>query len=223
MNETTFINRCSFCGKQQDQVERLFFAPPVERAAVAPITTVLTAARSWSRKLLPMGKSLRLVEGGFPAEKKHYQVTNTLVDRGGTSVKRMNPLVTVEAISLLKTSSAGGSLSSSAEAKSRDGGNVSCFPTLPPFPRNGLLSSFMALNSATFAILSDISSDILPPPFPPFPMRSQPLLLMWYLIVYTGFLWGPFGPVLRGWARNASKESSKSSQSWPNFIPSNSF
>jgi hypothetical protein len=114
MNETIFTNRCSFCGKRQDQVERLIFAPPVERAAVAPITTVLTAARSWSRKLLPMGKSLRLVEGGFPAEKKHYQVTNTLVDWGGTSVKRMNPLVTVEALSLLKTSSAGGSLSSSA-------------------------------------------------------------------------------------------------------------
>jgi hypothetical protein len=56
-----------------------FFAPPVERAAVAPITIVLTAARSWSRKLLPMGKSLRLVEGGFPAEKKHYQVTNPLL------------------------------------------------------------------------------------------------------------------------------------------------
>jgi hypothetical protein len=91
-----------------------FFAPPVERAAVEPITTVLTAARSWSRKLLPMGKSLRLVEGGFQAEKKHYQVTNTLVDWGETSVKRMSPLVTVEALSLLKTSSAGGSLSSSA-------------------------------------------------------------------------------------------------------------
>jgi hypothetical protein len=75
-------------------------------------------------KLLSMGRSLRLVDGGFPAEKKHYQVTNpllsgyALVDWGGTSLKRMNPFVTVEALSLLKTSSAGGSLSSSAQAKS---------------------------------------------------------------------------------------------------------
>jgi hypothetical protein len=44
-----------------------------------------------------------------------------------------------------------------------------------------------------------------------------------FLTVYIAFLWGPFGPVFRGWARNASKESSKSSQSWPNFIPSRSF
>ena len=51
--------------------------------------------------------SKRLVDGGFPAEKKHYQVTNpllsgySLVDWGGTSLKRMNPFVTVEALSLL--------------------------------------------------------------------------------------------------------------------------
>jgi hypothetical protein len=68
--------------------------------------------------------SKRLVDGGFPAEKKHYQVTNpllsgySLVDWGGTSLKRMNPFVTVEALSLLKRSSAGGSFSSSAQAKS---------------------------------------------------------------------------------------------------------
>src|SRR5260370_11043956 len=48
------------------------------------------------------------------------------------------------------------------------GGYVSCFPTLPPFPRNGLLSSFITLNSATFAILSDISS-ARHPPYPPYP------------------------------------------------------
>ncbi len=27
MNEKTFTNRCSFCGKQQDQVERLIAGP----------------------------------------------------------------------------------------------------------------------------------------------------------------------------------------------------
>jgi len=27
MNETIFTNRCSFCGKQQDQVERLIAGP----------------------------------------------------------------------------------------------------------------------------------------------------------------------------------------------------
>src|SRR6266702_6520774 len=55
-------------------------------------------------------------------------------------------------------------------------------------------------------------------------MRDKRLrFLTGYITIYTGLLWGPFGPVLRDWARNVSKESSKRSQSWPNFIPSNSF
>ena len=49
------------------------------------------------REALDVLKSKRLADGGFPAEKKHYRVTNprvsgySLVNWGGTSRKRMNP------------------------------------------------------------------------------------------------------------------------------------
>ena len=49
-------------------------------------------------------------DGGFPAEGKYYQSTagakrgRSLVDWGGTSAKRMNEFVTVDAFFVLKAS-----------------------------------------------------------------------------------------------------------------------
>jgi hypothetical protein len=49
----------------------------------------------------------RLPDGGFPAEAKHYRVTDevcnrrSLMDWGGTSRRRMNPWVTVDVLSVL--------------------------------------------------------------------------------------------------------------------------
>jgi len=60
------------------------------------------------REALDLLASRRLPDGGFPAEKKYYNVTKetsngrSLVDWGGTNVKRMNPLVTVDALHVLK-------------------------------------------------------------------------------------------------------------------------
>ncbi len=53
-------------------------------------------------------ESKRLPDGGFPAEWKHYTLASemgngrSLVDWGGTSAKRMNPFVTVDALYVLK-------------------------------------------------------------------------------------------------------------------------
>ncbi len=54
--------------------------------------------------------SKRLSDGGFPAEKKYYRATDrkksgfSLVDWDGTSIKRMNEFVTVDALYVLKES-----------------------------------------------------------------------------------------------------------------------
>ena len=51
-------------------------------------------------------ESKRLPDGGFPAEAKYYRVTDksiscrSLVDWGGTSKKKMNEFVTVDALSV---------------------------------------------------------------------------------------------------------------------------
>jgi hypothetical protein len=50
----------------------------------------------------------QLADGGFPAEKKYYQASagpvraRSLVDWGGTSISRMNPFLTVEALTVLR-------------------------------------------------------------------------------------------------------------------------
>jgi hypothetical protein len=60
------------------------------------------------REGLELLASKRLLDGGFPAERKQYHVTEvpengrSVVDWGGTSVRRMNPFVTVEALYALK-------------------------------------------------------------------------------------------------------------------------
>jgi len=59
---------------------------------------------------LELLESKRLPDGGFPAEKKYYRVTEkrtsgrSLVDWGGTSKKRMNEFITVDALYVLKRS-----------------------------------------------------------------------------------------------------------------------
>jgi len=59
---------------------------------------------------LDLLESKRLPDGGFPAEKKYYRVTEkntsgrSLVDWGGTGRKRMNEFVTVDALYVLKES-----------------------------------------------------------------------------------------------------------------------
>jgi hypothetical protein len=61
------------------------------------------------REALELLAAKRLADGGFPAEKKHYSATEgngrSLVDWGGTSVKRMNPFVTADALYVLKRAS----------------------------------------------------------------------------------------------------------------------
>ncbi len=58
---------------------------------------------------LDLLESKRLPDGGFPAEKKYYRVTEkkatgrSLVDWGGTSKRHMNEFVTVDALYVLKT------------------------------------------------------------------------------------------------------------------------
>jgi hypothetical protein len=57
---------------------------------------------------LNLMESKRLPDGGFPAEKKFYRVTDehtngrSMVDWGGTSTKLMNPFVTSDALAVLK-------------------------------------------------------------------------------------------------------------------------
>jgi hypothetical protein len=57
---------------------------------------------------LDLLESKRLPDGGFPAEKTYYRVTDRrtagrcLVDWGGTSQRRMNEWVTADALSVLK-------------------------------------------------------------------------------------------------------------------------
>ncbi|MFQ5884988.1 MAG: hypothetical protein ACE5IO_07800 [Thermoplasmata archaeon] len=61
---------------------------------------------------LELLESKRLPDGGFPAERKYYQVTQkakgvtgrSLVDWGGTSKKHMNEFVTADALYVLKES-----------------------------------------------------------------------------------------------------------------------
>jgi len=61
------------------------------------------------REALELLAAKRLPDGGFPAEKKHYSATvgngHSLVEWGGTSVKRMNPFVTADALYVLKRAS----------------------------------------------------------------------------------------------------------------------
>ncbi|MFX0170733.1 MAG: hypothetical protein ACFE9L_02315 [Candidatus Hodarchaeota archaeon] len=60
---------------------------------------------------LDLLESKKLLDGGFPAEKKYYQVTEkmksgrSLVDWGGTSKRKMNEFVTVDALWVLKEAS----------------------------------------------------------------------------------------------------------------------
>ncbi|MFX0050399.1 MAG: hypothetical protein ACFFAJ_03130 [Candidatus Hodarchaeota archaeon] len=60
---------------------------------------------------LDLLESKKLSDGGFPAEKKYYQVTNkmkggrSLVNWGGTSKRKMNEFVTVDALWVLKEAS----------------------------------------------------------------------------------------------------------------------
>jgi hypothetical protein len=60
------------------------------------------------RDALDLLESKRLADGGFPAEKKYYQVSDrrqnrgSLVDWGGTSKVRMNEFVTADALYVLK-------------------------------------------------------------------------------------------------------------------------
>lgn len=59
-------------------------------------------------KALALLEAKRLLDGGFPAEKKYYRVTDkevssrSLVNWGGTSKKHMNEFVTVDALYVLK-------------------------------------------------------------------------------------------------------------------------
>jgi hypothetical protein len=162
-----------------------FFAPPVERAAVAPITTVLTEARSWSRKLLPTSqnkfcwrKPLLISIGKIEGWRIRIMFSYT------SAISKKWLAIVFHGLKL---------------------GNI----------RNPF-GHFFGHSSATLSAISYVTDRTAH-------RDLEKLVEREGLIVYTGFLWGPFGPVLRGWARNASKESSKSSQSWPNFIPSNSF
>jgi hypothetical protein len=58
---------------------------------------------------LDLLESKRLEDGGFPAEDRYYRVDekrlsgHSRVDWGGTSKKRMNPFVTIDALRVLKT------------------------------------------------------------------------------------------------------------------------
>lgn len=60
---------------------------------------------------LDLLESKKLSDGGFPAEKKYYQVTDkiksghSLVNWGGTSKRKMNEFVTVDALWVLKEAS----------------------------------------------------------------------------------------------------------------------
>jgi hypothetical protein len=60
------------------------------------------------QEALALLESKRLPDGGFPAEKKYYRVTDrrtssrSLVDWGGTGQRRMNEWVTADAPSVLK-------------------------------------------------------------------------------------------------------------------------
>ena len=62
---------------------------------------------------LDLLESKRLPDGGFPAEGKYYQVTEKKVSGrsvynwGGTSKKRMNEFVTIQALSVLKQAGRG--------------------------------------------------------------------------------------------------------------------
>ena len=57
---------------------------------------------------LDLLESKRLPDGGFPAEKKYYRVTEnkmsgrSLVDWGGTGRKRMNEFITADALYVLR-------------------------------------------------------------------------------------------------------------------------
>ncbi|MDI6739581.1 MAG: hypothetical protein QME74_04370 [Candidatus Edwardsbacteria bacterium] len=60
------------------------------------------------REALDLLESKQLPDGGWPAEKKYYTVSDQIrpgadyVDWGGTGAKRMNPFVTVDALYVLK-------------------------------------------------------------------------------------------------------------------------
>jgi hypothetical protein len=60
------------------------------------------------REALDLLESKRLPDGGFPAEKAYYRVTNkevsgrSLVSWGGTSQKKMNEFITADALYILK-------------------------------------------------------------------------------------------------------------------------
>ena len=64
------------------------------------------------QEALALLESKRLPDGGFPAEKKYYRLVaepasgRSLVDWGGTSVRRMNEFVTVEALGVLSAAAA---------------------------------------------------------------------------------------------------------------------
>jgi hypothetical protein len=61
------------------------------------------------RAALDLLESKQLADGGFPAERKYYQIKSkvktgrSFVDWGGTSPTRMNEFVTVEALAVLKS------------------------------------------------------------------------------------------------------------------------
>jgi hypothetical protein len=60
------------------------------------------------REALELLETKRLPDGGFPAEKAYYRVTDkevsgrSLVNWGGTSKKKMNEFVTANALHVLK-------------------------------------------------------------------------------------------------------------------------
>lgn len=62
------------------------------------------------QEALALLESKRLADGGFPAEGRYYRVTDkamsgrSLVDWDGTSTRRMNEFVTVDALFVLKAS-----------------------------------------------------------------------------------------------------------------------
>ncbi|MBZ0309638.1 MAG: hypothetical protein K8I82_26475 [Anaerolineae bacterium] len=66
-----------------------------------------------AEEALELVKSKRLSDGGFPAEKKFYTVSNrpvsgrSLVDWSGVSQKKMNPFVTFDALYVLKKAGIG--------------------------------------------------------------------------------------------------------------------
>ena len=59
------------------------------------------------QEALDMIESKRLPDGGFPAERRYYTVTDhpsgnrSLVNWGGTSIKKSNEWITVDALSVL--------------------------------------------------------------------------------------------------------------------------